>query len=434
MRVLISAGEASGDAYGARIVASLRAAGVLSNEVFARDLVKDLMQDSKGVLARAHRDLVQVYGAPLATFHPRTEQELSNALVAAINDGTVDIQRIESEALAAIGGRKLKAAGAGVVSDSSTWGAVGIIESLFVAPRVFEGYQSAMSLLKSSGPGLFIPIDFGYLNIKLARQAKRLGWKVLYFVPPGSWRRTKQGSDLPNITDAIVTPFSWSADILRSMGANAHFFGHPLKEMVAESDYQGPRDAVAVLPGSRLHEVSRNMDVIAEAVRGLDVRLRFAVASSLDVAEVERRWEDLGGPEAEFMTDTYQVLKSSTAAIVCSGTATLEAALCGCPMVVVYRTSLLMELEFRIRRPKFDYISLPNILLQRLVVPELIQYDASPERIRHELTGLLEDSLVRDAQLAAFQELDKELGSGRCFEQTAQLALSLTMGENGALQ
>lgn len=422
MRLFFSAGEASGDAYGAEIARALTDAGAFSAQNLADDLVKEF-SDSARDIANAY------FGSRVRALAQRGQADrdtLLAALVADIESGDIELGRLHRETVSCVGGKKLKAAGVGLTFDSSDWGAVGIIESLFVAPKVIEGFFTARSLIRSVGHGLFIPIDFGYMNVKLAREAKKHGWKVLYFVPPGSWRRNKQGSDLPGVTDAIVTPFQWSADILNGMGANAHFFGHPLKEMVQRAVYDGPRDGLAVLPGSRLHEVARNMDVIAEAVKGLDVKVKFAVAPNLDVSQMERQWEDFGGPEAEFVQDTYQVLKSSRAAVVCSGTATLEAALCRCPLVVVYRVSKLAEMEFRIRRPKFDYISLPNILLDRKVLTELIQYDASPERIRHEVELLLAEGPERQSQLDAFKELDSELGDTGCFERTAQLALALS--------
>src|SRR5688572_21772274 len=87
-----------------------------------------------------------------------------------------------------VGGSQLSAAGANVVVDSSKWGAISILQSLKVAPRVVGGYSKAKRALRKGRPGLFIPIDFGYVNVRLARYAKKQGWKVLYFIPPGSWR------------------------------------------------------------------------------------------------------------------------------------------------------------------------------------------------------------------------------------------------------
>lgn len=309
--------------------------------------------------------------------------------------------------------------------SSADWGAVGLLESLKIVPKALKGYNWAAQKLAQTPPGLFVPIDYGYLNIRLARKAKELGWKVLYVVPPGSWRKTKQGADLPAVTDQIVTPFPWSAEILNQMGAKAHFFGHPLKQMVAETP--GPDKepiGVAVLPGSRLQEIQNNLPTIAQAIDRLpaETTITFAVASNLDPQKLRQAWQKLSSRPAEFESDTYAVLKSARAAVVCSGTATLEAALCACPCVVMYRASKTTYLEFLIRKPKFDYIALPNILLDRLVVPEFIQHDATPVRIADELALLLADSPQRQIQIEAFQQLEATLGPPDALDQTAALA------------
>lgn len=348
-----------------------------------------------------------------------------------------------------IGGKRMGQAGIALVADTSTWGAISIAQSLAMVPKAIGGYYRAKRALDRD-PGLFIPIDFGYANIRLARHAKNRGWKVLYFVPPGSWRRDRQGKDLVLLTDAISTPFSWSAEILNRNGGHAHWFGHPIKQLLAlhtptvesvdaiSPHLEGPR--VAVLPGSRKHEIEENLPVIAEAIRSIDsdgnayrplaATLEFALAPSADENEIRSAWSRLA-PERQhdrFITgDTYGVLRRGRAAIVCSGTATLEAALCGCPMVVIYRATKAMAIEAKIigfRRPRF--IALPNILLDRPVVPELVQLEATPVAIRAYLESLLKDGPERTAQLEAFAELTTALGPSDAITQTAKLAVSLT--------
>jgi lipid-A-disaccharide synthase len=331
----------------------------------------------------------------------------------------------------AVGGPRAREAGATIVADSSDWGAVGILESLKVVPRVWGGYRAALRALAAGRPGVFVPIDFGYINVRLARAAKRAGWKVLYFVPPGSWRRDKQGADLPSVTDLIVTPFPWSAEILRGMGADARFLGHPLKETVAQTPDPVERAGIAVLPGSRAHEVRENLRAIVPAIEGLSGPVRLVVARNLGESALTRAWSAAGGGPAEFVTDgACAALKASRAAVVCSGTATLEAALCQCPCVVVYRGSRAMEIEYRIRRPKFEHISLPNILLRRALLPELIQWDATPARIRAEITSLAEDGPARKAQLDGFAELDATLGPSDALTQAAALISGLAQAQS----
>ncbi len=337
-----------------------------------------------------------------------------------------------------IGGQKFAAAGAEMIANSLSWGVIGIVQAAKVIPKVLLGYYKAKKALGSGKPGLFIPIDFGFLNIRLAKWAKDHGWKVLYFTPPGNWRKDRQGVDLPLVADAIVTPFSWSADILNQMGAKAYWFGHYLKQMLMEASPENQikrsPNRIAFLPGSRLHEIHHNLDPVGELFgSGFLKEIEFGVASTMTPQELKSKWDHLVTAERHLLAektiftqnDTYGVLQRASAAVICSGTATLEAALCKCPTVVVYRGSKMMELEYKVLRPKIKYISLPNILLDRPVFPELIQWDATPEKIKDSLLPLLEDTSERRVQIQAFEELDELLGGDQALTKTAVLALEM---------
>jgi len=328
-----------------------------------------------------------------------------------------------------IGGKRFADTGAKVISDSSQWGAVSIVQSLKVFPKVVRGYYRSKRFVKGTAPGLLIPIDFGYVNIRLARHAKRAGWKVLYFAPPSSWRRDKQGGDLPKITDAISTQFSWSADLLCAAGANAHWFGHPIRQLFKSRAVGRAPEAserIAILPGSRSHEIKENLPLLAAS---LTEPVEFALAPSVNMDRFKADWARLapGRPNDRFtQDDVYAVLTRCRAAVVCSGTATLEAALCRCPMVVIYKLPPIAEVEAKLVGFKMpEFISLPNILLQSRVVPELIQRDATPENLRRELGKILADPSVRAAQLDGFETLDTMLGPDDAITKTADLALSL---------
>ncbi|HZH97694.1 MAG TPA: hypothetical protein VEX38_01875, partial [Fimbriimonadaceae bacterium] len=276
--------------------------------------------------------------------------------------------------------------------------------------------------------GLFVPIDFGFMNIKLARHAKQLGWRVLYFIPPGSWRKDRQGEDLPKVTDMIVTPFSWSADILRGMGANAHWFGHPMKEIVRTTAPLGQeRSGIAVLPGSRSAEIEHNLPVLAETMQGFPAST-FVVAPNLEEEAMRVQWLSLAKDRKKdrfVKAPAPVVLARSEGAIVCSGTATLQASLCRCPMVVIYRISKSAEREAKLLRVRPKFISLPNIFLDRPVIPELIQHDATPERIRDELWRAMHPGEAHEAQMAAFDELDEMLGPPDAVTRAGKLALAM---------
>ncbi|MFQ3586654.1 MAG: hypothetical protein SNJ74_10695 [Fimbriimonadaceae bacterium] len=365
-RVFLSAGEASGDAYGAALVRSIRS-----------------LADSPIVFE-------------------------------------------------AVGSALLRDAQVRIVRDSGRWGAIGATQALRVLPSALSGLWAAKSRCSQGEPGLLIPIDFGFFNIRLARHAKKHGWRVLYFVPPGSWRRDRQGADLPETADEIVTPFSWSAEILTRMGASAHWFGHPLKQLV-EADRAGIRSdgvrrGIAVLPGSRRAEIEQNLPVLSGVLERFEEAATFAVAPSLDLEWVRRRWQRLApgrGGDRFVQGQARRVLLEARAGLICSGTATLEAVLCGLPHVVFYRISKVTELEARLIGFRPTFVSQPNIIMNRQIVPERLQHDAVPDKIEPDLRRLLADGPERQAQLDAFDELRSMLGGADAIDQTARLALSM---------
>ncbi len=320
-----------------------------------------------------------------------------------------------------IGGPRSRKAGVHLLADSSAWGAVSITESLKKVPAVMGAFYAAKRALRKGPPGVFIPIDFGYMNIRLARHAKNNGWKVLYFVPPGSWRRDRQGKDLPAITDDIVTPFSWSADLLNAMGARAHWFGHPLLELIGDAP-TADRSGIAVLPGSRSQELAELIPIFAEALRGQTVTL--ALAPATDAAAVSAQWKSIAGVQPRVVQgDAARVLRESEYALVCSGTATLEAAICGTPMVVAYRVSKAVEREAKLIRFKIpNRISLPNILLDEDAVPELVHFDCTADKIRAAMDQVRSNS---DSQRDAFHRLQPILGGQRAITQAAELIREL---------
>lgn len=318
------------------------------------------------------------------------------------------------------------------MADSSRWGAVSILQSIKVIPTVLAGVRKAKGALRSGRPGLFLPIDFGFVNIRLAKFAKRRGWKVLYFMPPGSWRKDRQGKDLGPITDAVVTPFPWSVPLLEASGVRAYWWGHPICELLAaqHADEERDDDRVVVLPGSRTHEIRENLPIIAKAFSGLDPRysVEFALAPTVRRTRFEERWRALAPNRAATFTegDTYGAFRRARAAIVCSGTATLEAALLRVPMAVIYGVSKSALVEAAVVRFKMpEFISLPNILLGRRLVPEFVGADVDPDQVRREIEGVLPDGASRAAQLSGFDEIESLLGKSHAIGRTAALALEL---------
>lgn len=324
--------------------------------------------------------------------------------------------------IAAIGGHSLAGTGSQMIEDTRGWAAIGIVQSLRVAPRVWLALQRVKRWLSKTRPSLVIAVDFGAFNVPLCRAAKKVGSRVLYFMPPGSWRRDRQGGSIQEVSDLIATPFEWSAKLL-----GARWVGHPLLQMTGTIP-DDSRDCVALLPGSRVAEVRHTLPVMAEACEEIDFGFRslaVGCSPSMDPDELQNIWRRSSSKPMEVVEGARELLKKSYAALVCSGTATLEAAITRTPMVILYKVSKLSELEAKLVRFRVDHIGLPNILLGKRVIPELVQNEATPKRIAKELLPLLGDSPQRNAQLGAFQQVVAQLGESDGLTQTARVALEL---------
>ncbi len=338
-----------------------------------------------------------------------------------------------------IGARRMAEQGIALLYDSSRWGAVGVVEALRIAPALWFAQQNLKRRLAQTPPDLLVLVDFGAFNVPLAKWAKQRGMRVFYYFPPGSWRKTlPRRNDLPSCTDCIVTPFPWSAELLRQAGANAHFVGHPLLDRVRASlDEEAFCDAlglnrsalrIGLLPGSRGQEVRsllpvmrRSAELLAQHQHG--VQFVLALAPSVQDDEVRNVFGDARFVWRPARDMTYDVMTHCHLLWCCSGTATLEAAILGTPMIILYRVSRLMELEYALRKRSLQltYIGLPNLIAGRGICPELIQHDAIPENIVAHTMGLLPDTEAHQQQKRALHEVKSVMGEPGATERAASL-------------
>ena len=340
-----------------------------------------------------------------------------------------------------VGGRLMAKAGVQLLYDSSRWGAVGVVEALRVAPVLWLAQQNLKLRLAQQPPNLVVLVDFGAFNVPLAKWAKARGMKVFYYFPPGSWRRyLPRRNDLPHCTDCIVTPFPWSAELLRQAGANAHFVGHPLLDRVKPSlseeqfcqklHLNAESLRVGLLPGSRRQEVRLLLPIMRRAAELLAERkpkaqFVLALAPSVQDKEVQHAFASCAVPWRIAREMTYDVIAYSHLLWCCSGTATLEAAILGTPMIILYRVSRLMELEYHIRKRALNltFIGLPNLIAQRDICPELLQHSATPQNIVAHSLNLLPGTEGHRLQREALQEVKSVLGEPGATDRAAHLLL-----------
>ena len=388
-------------------------------------------------------------------------------------------ERIPSVRIRGVGGLKMRDAGVEVLYDSSSWSAIGIVEALRLIPRLLLAQCRLVKELESDPPNLLVLIDFGAFNVRLARRLRQTGMKVLYHFPPGSWNRDSTYENLQGLVDAVVTPFPWSAETLRRKGFRAEFFGHPVldaarptlsrDEFRSRLGFDASQPIVGLLPGSRAQEMRYNlpamllaaarltesmpdlqfvvpiapsMDIRAvadglSAVPWLDVRCEepvgsaggrpLAVARAVDALARSEGFPQPKGPVRVHLLPgmAQDVLAYSRAAVVCSGTATMEAAVLGCPMVIIYRSSKLTWLEYRLLGKGIKFVGMPNIIADEQVCPELIYDEASPERIAQLMEGLIHDTHEREAMLDGLAEVRDALGGPGAADRTAGLVIEM---------
>jgi lipid-A-disaccharide synthase len=343
-------------------------------------------------------------------------------------------------ALAGVGGERMESAGVALVSRISS--AFGITEALRAARHIRATFRAVTSSLRSFSPQVVVLIDYPDFNMKVAREAKRQGAKVLYYVSPQVWAwRSGRVNVLRALVDKMAVVLPFEEEIYRTAGVACEFVGHPvmdeIRDIVTASGFTtddvgrpalraamkqelgiaADRPVLTCMPGSRPHEIERLLPVCAEVIESVVRRypryqVMIPVAPNLDASLLR----GISALEACRLVSgrSVQALLASDVALIASGTSTLQAALLGVPMVVVYRLSPLTYLIGKLM-VKIPHFSLVNVLLDRSAAPssavrvkELIQSQVHRETIMTELTRLIEEGPYR-AEVIAHLEAVRRL-------------------------
>lgn len=333
-----------------------------------------------------------------------------------------------------LGGRRM--AGAGMVlrfdlAGRAIMGFTEVVRSLGLIRRVFH---DTVKRLKESRPDALILIDYPGFNIELAKRAKTLGIPVVYYISPQVWAWKKKRIHTIARTAAkvlVILPFEQA--MYEQVGADCVYVGHPLLDHIATTELEGRysgRRIVGVLPGSREQEIQRLMGPMTAIARELSVhRPEFTfVVPCVDAArEAQVKALSGGFPFETDVGGTYEVLSAARFCLVASGTATLETALFGVPMAILYRvTPLTYHIARRLVR--IEHIGLVNILAGREIVPEFIQDAIRPETVVPTALRLLDDTPERARMLADLEEVRLKLGGGGASERAAQEILQVAKG------
>jgi len=339
-----------------------------------------------------------------------------------------------------IGGQAMRDAGVDTLVDSREMAVMGIVEVVAHFGVIYRAFRLMESLLKERHPDLLILIDYPGFNLRLAAKAKAAGVKVLYYITPQVWAwHSSRARKIARLVDyaAVILPFE--VPIFEGVGLPVTFVGHPLLDMAVPTMTRGEaqksfgldpgRRVVGLFPGSRRREIVSLLPVMLEAAESLRERfgdLQFILPQA---PGVERGLLDsfIGSADLDVTVvegKSYDVIQTCDLIIAASGTVTMEIALFGVPMVIVYKVAPLTYAIGK-RLVQVDHVGICNIIAGERVVPELIQHEAEPARIFAETERMLSDTRLYEAVRQKLLGVRARLGQPGAPARVAAIAMKL---------
>jgi lipid-A-disaccharide synthase len=320
-----------------------------------------------------------------------------------------------------VGGERMRAVGCETIIDSKELSVVGITEILGHLPRIWQLFHKLIRIADKRRPDVAVVIDSPAFNWRVAREMKKRGVPVVYYVCPQFWAwRQGRVRLVRKYADKALVIFPFEEQFYRERGVDAEFVGHPLAEVarpaISRLDYAAQfglnpaKHWITLMPGSRPKEVRMNLPAILESAERLGAQYEFLlpVAPTLDRAWIE---SVVCGRGIALAPEALAALAHSRAGIIASGTATVEAALMGTPFVMVYRVGRLSYLLGR-ATVKVPHFAMVNLIAGEEIVPELVQQDFTAGKVVTELSRIIPEGAPRDKILAGFAGMRSLLKGG----------------------
>jgi lipid-A-disaccharide synthase len=351
------------------------------------------------------------------------------------------IHRIDPEVqFFGVGGERLEKMGMKLLYHSQSLSVVGITEVLLKIRPIMKALRGLKQSLDQERPDLIILIDFPDFNLRLAKIAHRKGIPIFYYISPQVWAwRPKRVKLIAQWVKKMVVLFPFEVPLYEAAGVNVEWVGHPLLDIVKptlskEAAFQrfglNPKQrTIALLPGSRMHEVKRLLPPLLASAQLLqketpDLQFIIPLAPGILQGTLSPWMRNISVPVKVVEGWTYDVMNLSELLITASGTATLEAAILGKPMVIVYKVSFF---SYWIGRAliQVDHIGLVNLVAGKEIAPELIQKDVNPERLAEEALHILRDPILCRRMTESMAEVCQSLGEPGAAQRAAGIVTSL---------
>ena len=405
---------------------------------------------------------------PLESSHPQTDARRHRVLIVA-GEASGDLHGADLAAqilardprceIFGVAGVRMRAAGVRALVNTEDIAGLGVAELRSTIGSIFGAFRAMRAILRNDPPDLLILIDYADFNLMLAGSAKRGGVPMLYYIlmmlvgsaqrasvpvlyyilpQVWAWRRGRIGK-LIRRADRMAVVFPFEAELYSHAGGRVSFVGNPLLDRVAPAQGRAETLArhgfptrarlLAILPGSRRGEIRYLLRPMLEAARVLaadhDLTPAIALAPTLTSAHLRAAARDTELDGIRIIEgDTYSIIAASELALVASGTATLETALLGCPMVIAYKMSSITYSMARLLVRGVDFIGMPNILAGRHIVPELIQRQVTARNLVRAAEPMLAESLHAEVS-AALKSLRDRLGAPGAAGRVAAMALEM---------
>jgi len=351
------------------------------------------------------------------------------------------LQRIEPEIqFLGVGGEGLERRGMKLLYPAHSLSVVGITEVLVKLPTIWKALRGLKRSLERERPDLIILIDFPEFNLRLAKIAHRRGIPVVYYISPQIWAwRPQRIKLIARVVKKMIVLFPFEVPLYEATGVDVEWVGHPLLDIAKptlpkekafrEFGLDPNRRTVGLLPGSRIHEIERLLPPLLASARLLqkesaDLQFVIPLASGISRAILSSQMKDISFPVKVVEGFTYDVMNLCELLIMASGTATLEGAILGKPMIIIYKVSVP---SYWVGRAliRVNHIGLVNLVAEKGIAPELIQKDVNPERIADEASRILRDPILSRKMAEAMDEVRQKLGEPGAAQRAASIVYSI---------
>ncbi len=330
-----------------------------------------------------------------------------------------EIHKLDGNAIIrAWGGDLMQQAGAAIVKHYRDLAFMGFVEVVQNLPAILRNLKFCKKDIQQFQPDVIILIDYPGFNLRIAEWAKPKGFKIIYYISPQVWAwKEKRVTIIKRCVDKMLVILPFEKEFYKKWDYEVEYVGHPLIEVVEEKQSGGSsrqptgKPIVALLPGSRKQEVMKKLPVMLAVSKHFDqYHFIIAMAPTLDDGFYEKYIHPYSNVSA-VRNQTYDLLMQASAALVTSGTATLETALFGVPEVVCYKGSPI-SYQIAKRVIKVKYISLVNLIMDKPVVKELIQDELKVENLEKELNDILHNPKRIEQLREDYEGLKKILSKG----------------------